>query len=62
MEWLFNTLLLILLIFSVILNIVQLKKIRSLTKELKDVGARVSVTKEELTQIRRRLEKMKGEL
>ncbi|MCX8172199.1 MAG: hypothetical protein N3D09_01105 [Archaeoglobaceae archaeon] len=62
MEFFFNTLLLILLIFSLILNVIQLKKIRSLTKELKEVGARVTITKDELVQIRRRLEKMKGEL
>lgn len=62
MEWIFNALLLVLLIFSVILNIVQVRKIRSLTKELKEVGTRVSVTKDELAEIRRRLEKMKSEL
>jgi hypothetical protein len=58
----FNILLIVLLTFSLILNIVQLKKIRTLSKELKEVGTRVSVTKEELAQIRRRLEKMKSEL
>ncbi|MEM0303453.1 MAG: hypothetical protein QXI54_09845 [Archaeoglobaceae archaeon] len=62
MEFIFNASLLVLLIFSVILNIVQLRKIRSLTKELKEVGTRVTVTKDELAEIRRRLEKMKGEL
>ncbi|MEM0329890.1 MAG: hypothetical protein QXU31_00205 [Archaeoglobaceae archaeon] len=62
MEFIFNASLLVLLIFSLILNIVQLRKIRSLTKELKEVGTRVSVTKDELAEIRRRLEKMKGEL
>ncbi|MEM1672750.1 MAG: hypothetical protein QXY92_08555 [Archaeoglobaceae archaeon] len=62
MEFIFNASLLVLLIFSPILNIVQLRKIRSLTKELKEVGTRVSVTKDELAEIRRRLEKMKGEL
>ncbi|TDA25411.1 MAG: hypothetical protein DSO00_03600 [Archaeoglobi archaeon] len=58
----FNILLIVLLTFSLILNIIQLKKIRTLSKELKEVGTRVSVTKEELAQIRRRLEKMKSEL
>jgi len=58
----FNILLIILLIFSLILNLIQLKKIRTLSKELKEVGTRVSVTKEELAQIRRRLEKMKSEI
>ncbi|MEM0215557.1 MAG: hypothetical protein QW384_06200 [Archaeoglobaceae archaeon] len=62
MEFIFNASLLVLLIFSLILNIVQLRKIRSLTKELKEVGTRVRVTKDELAEIRRRLEKMKGEL
>lgn len=62
MEWIFNTSLLVLLIFSIILNIIQLKKIRSLTKELREVGTRVTVTKDELAEIRRRLEKMKSEL
>jgi hypothetical protein len=60
--WIFNISLIVLLTFSLILNIVQLKKIRTLSKELKEVGTRVSVTKEELAQIRRRLEKMKSEL
>ncbi len=54
--------LVILLIISIMLNIVQLVKIRNLNKELKEVGARVSVTKDELAQIRRRLERMKGEI
>lgn len=62
MELIFNISLMVLLVFSLILNVVQLKKIRSLNRELKEVGARVSVTKDELAQIRRRLEKMKGEL
>jgi len=62
MELIFNLSLVVLLIFSLVLNIIQLKKIRTLTKELKEVGTRVSVTKEELAQIRRRLEKMKAEL
>jgi hypothetical protein len=54
--------LLILLILSLILNVIQLRKIRILNKELREVGARVSVTKEELMQIRKRLEKMKSEI
>ncbi|MDI9646397.1 MAG: hypothetical protein QFX40_06865 [Archaeoglobales archaeon] len=60
-DWI-EYLLLVLLILSIILNLVLLKKVRQLNKELKEVGARVSVTKEELSQIRRRLEKMKGEI
>lgn len=62
MELIFNISLLVLLVFSLVLNVIQLKRIRSLTKELKEVGTRVSVTKDELAQIRRRLEKMKTEL
>lgn len=54
--------LVILLIISLILNVVQLVKIKNLNRELKEVGARVSVTKDELAQIRRRLERMKGEI
>lgn len=59
MEEMLELALFALLIVSVILNLVQLKKIRALNKELKEVGTRVSVTKEELTQIRKRLERMK---
>ncbi|MET1124599.1 MAG: hypothetical protein ABWW66_04975 [Archaeoglobaceae archaeon] len=51
-----------LLLVSIALNIVQLRKIRQLSKELQEVGMRVSVTKEELGQIRKRLERMKGEI
>ncbi|MEM4575810.1 MAG: hypothetical protein QXR27_06575 [Archaeoglobaceae archaeon] len=54
--------LLILLTISIILNIVQLRKIKILDRELKDVDARVSVTKRELAQSRKRLEKMKSEM
>lgn len=52
----------VLLTISIILNLIQLRKIRTLTKELREVGTRVSVTKEELVQIRKRLERMKGEI
>lgn len=62
MDQLLELALFILLIISVALNLVQLKKIRALNKELREVGTRVSVTKEELAQIRKRLEKMKGEI
>lgn len=62
MEPIVEYLLLILLILSLLLNLVQLRKIRSLNKELREVGARVSVTKDELVQIRKRLERMKGEI
>jgi len=55
-------LLILLLLVSIALNLVLLKKVRQLNKELREVGARVSVTKEELSAIRSRLERMKGEL
>ncbi len=55
-DWI-EYLLLVLLSLSIILNLVLLKKVRQLNKELKEVGARVSVTKEELSQIRRDLKK-----
>lgn len=54
--------LLFLLIISLILNVVQLAKIRNLNRELREVGARVTVTKDELAHIRKRLERMKEEL
>ncbi len=54
--------LIILLLISIGLNLVLLKKVRDLNRELQEVGARVSVTKDELSQIRMRLERMKGEL
>ncbi len=54
--------LVLLLLVSIALNLVLLRRIRALNKELMEVGARVSVTKDELVQIRKRLEKMKGEL
>ncbi len=54
--------LIVLLLISIGLNLVLLKKVRDLNRELQEVGARVSVTKDELSQIRMRLERMKGEL
>ncbi|MEM0202675.1 MAG: hypothetical protein QXO16_01795 [Archaeoglobaceae archaeon] len=62
MEQILELALFALLIVSVMLNLVQLRKIRALNKELREVGTRVSVTKEELAQIRKRLERMKGEI
>ncbi len=53
---------LVLLVISVILNIVQYIKIRSLSRQLREVDLRVEVTKEELSQIRKRLERLKGEI
>uniref|UniRef100_A0A7C3ZFA4 Uncharacterized protein n=1 Tax=Archaeoglobus fulgidus TaxID=2234 RepID=A0A7C3ZFA4_ARCFL len=51
-----------LLLISIGLNLVLLKKVRDLNRELREVGARVSVTKDELAAIRSRLERMKGEI
>jgi len=48
-----------LLLISIGLNLVLLKKVRDLNRELREVGARVSVTKDELAAIRSRLERMK---
>lgn len=62
MEQVLELALFVLLIISVVLNLVQLRRIRALNKELREVGTRVSVTKEELAQIRKRLERMKGEI
>ncbi|MFN3384559.1 MAG: hypothetical protein ACK401_06670 [Archaeoglobaceae archaeon] len=62
MERVLELALFVLLIISVVLNLVQLKRIRALNRELREVGTRVSVTKEELAQIRKRLERMKGEI
>lgn len=62
MEQILELALFVLLIISVTLNLIQLRKIRALNKELREVGTRVSVTKEELAQIRKRLERMKGEI
>ena len=51
-----------LLLISIGLNLVLLKKVRVLNRELREVGARVSVTKDELAAIRSRLERMKEEI
>jgi len=58
----FGYLLVSLLLISIGLNLVLLKKVRDLNRELREVGARVSVTKDELAAIRSRLERMKGEI
>ncbi|WP_290598116.1 MULTISPECIES: hypothetical protein [unclassified Archaeoglobus] len=62
MESVVEYLLIVLLLISIVLNLVLLKKVRALNRELREVGARVSVTKDELSQIRARLERMKGEI
>ncbi len=62
MESVVEYLLVILLLISIILNLMLIKKLRALNRELREVGVRVSVTKDELSQIRSRLERMKGEI
>jgi len=62
MESVVEYLLVILLLVSIILNLMLIKKLRALNRELREVGVRVSVTKDELSQIRSRLERMKGEI
>lgn len=47
---------------SLLLNIVLFAKVKSLNRKLNEVGERVEVTEEELSQIRRRLERLKGEI
>ena len=56
-----NSIILVLLAISVVLNIVLYAKILSLNRTLSNVDRGVEITKEELVQIRRRLEKLKGE-
>ena len=56
-----NSIILVLLAISVVLNIVLYAKILSLNRTLSNVDRGVEITKEELVHIRRRLEELKGE-
>ncbi len=47
---------------SLLLNGILGYKVRSLSKKLKEVNERVEITEEELSQIRRRLERLKEEI
>jgi len=47
---------------SLILNGILGYKVKSLSEKLKEVDARVEVTEEELSLIRKRLERLKGEI
>ncbi len=47
---------------SLFLNGVLGYKVKSLSDKLKEVNTRVEVTEEELSQIRKRLERLKGEI
>jgi len=51
-----------LLCVSLFLNVVLFVKVRTLSRKLNEVGQRVEITEEELSQIRKRLEKLKGEI
>jgi di/tricarboxylate transporter len=51
-----------LLCVSLFLNVVLFIKVRTLSRKLNEVGQRVEITEEELSQIRKRLEKLKGEI
>jgi hypothetical protein len=43
------------------MNIFLYVKVKQLNRELKEVGSKVELTKEELSQIRTRIEKMRKE-
>ncbi len=45
---------------SLALNVALICKVRSLSRRLHEVYERVEVTEDELSQIRRRLERLKG--
>ncbi len=51
-----------LLVISLLMNLVLYVKVRTLSQQLAEVDERVELTKEELSQIRLRLEKMKKEI
>jgi hypothetical protein len=57
-----SNVIIVLLCISVILNIVLYAKVVSLNRTLRNVDRGVELTKEELIQIRKRLEKLKGTL
>ena len=51
-----------LLCVSIILNIVQFLKIRDLNNRIRELRERFDMTGEELIQIRKRIERLKGEI
>jgi len=57
----FETFILTLLFISLLMNIFLYIKVKQLNSELRDVGSKVELTKEELSQIRTRIEKMRGQ-
>ncbi len=54
----FETFILALLFISLLMNIFLYLKVKQLNTELRDVGSKVELTKEELSQIRSRIERM----
>ena len=52
----------VLLGISLSLNVFLYAKVRSLSRRLREVDQRVEITQEELMQIRKRLERLKGEI
>ncbi len=57
----FETFILVLLLVSLLMNVFLYLKVKQLNTELRDVGSKVELTKEELSQIRSRIEKMRRE-
>jgi len=58
----FESVILVLLVISLVMNIFLYAKVKQLNKELQEVSSKVDLTKEELSQIRSRINRMKGEL
>ena len=58
----FDYVILVLLGISIALNVILYVRVKQLSRQLKEVDARVEITKEELSQIRKRLERLKGEI
>ncbi len=59
---LFETIIIGLLVISLLMNIFLYAKVKQLNKELMEVSSKVDLTKEELSQIRLRINRMREEL
>ncbi|RLI84390.1 hypothetical protein DRP07_01240 [Archaeoglobales archaeon] len=57
----FESFILALLFISLLMNVFLYLKVKQLNTELRNVGSKVELTKEELSQIRTRIEKMRRE-
>lgn len=57
----FDTFIITLLFISLMMNIFLYVKVKQLNRELREVGSKVELTKEELSQIRTRIERMRKE-